>query len=227
MANRTIFQSLTVIVFLALAPLSHARWYNVNTGRFITMDTYKGDMESPASLHKYLYCADDPVNLSDPQGSSYGDKYNTVDGANGVIWDVAADLFNLQRETGFEWFSWIYDFPRGGFSYTKPYTTHSRDGVDPDQAPPFNLEGWIHYHPGYWNDFGANENFSSKHTAFTDKLGAAGYLVTPRYGIKQYFQGNVTIIKRPSIPPVGGKIVNSIGGAYLDTIQSGWNLDPF
>ena len=43
-------------------------YYNPETGRFISRDTYEGTSEEPSSLHLYLYCANDPVNYVDPSG---------------------------------------------------------------------------------------------------------------------------------------------------------------
>ena len=48
-----------------------ARCYQPNLGRFWTMDTFMGDNQDLASLHKYLYCADNPVNLVDPSGNEF------------------------------------------------------------------------------------------------------------------------------------------------------------
>ena len=45
-----------------------ARYYRPNIGRFWTMDTFEGMESDPLSLHKYLYAADNPVNLRDPSG---------------------------------------------------------------------------------------------------------------------------------------------------------------
>jgi len=45
-----------------------ARYYNPLTGRFMSKDPSAGDITIPATLHKYLYAAGDPVNLSDPTG---------------------------------------------------------------------------------------------------------------------------------------------------------------
>ena len=45
-----------------------ARWYRPNTGRFLTTDPYAGSANSPASLHRYLYGADDPVDNTDHSG---------------------------------------------------------------------------------------------------------------------------------------------------------------
>ena len=45
-----------------------ARYYDAKLGRFWTMDTDEGDQTDPLSLHKYLYVADNPVNMVDPSG---------------------------------------------------------------------------------------------------------------------------------------------------------------
>jgi RHS repeat-associated protein len=42
-------------------------------GRFTSMDTYAGNNQDPLSLHKYLYGADNPVNMVDPTGHDFGD----------------------------------------------------------------------------------------------------------------------------------------------------------
>ena len=45
-----------------------ARYYNPNTGRFLSRDPEDGIATDPASLHKYLYAIGDPVNRIDPRG---------------------------------------------------------------------------------------------------------------------------------------------------------------
>jgi hypothetical protein len=45
-----------------------ARYYQPDTGRFWTMDTFEGNNEDPLSLHKYLYVKNHPVNETDPSG---------------------------------------------------------------------------------------------------------------------------------------------------------------
>lgn len=47
---------------------NRARYLNVSTGRFSTMDTYEGNDENALSLHKYLYAGADPADLTDPSG---------------------------------------------------------------------------------------------------------------------------------------------------------------
>jgi RHS repeat-associated protein len=50
---------------------NRARYLNVSTGRFWTRDAFDGDPQSPASLHKYVYVADDPANKTDPSGYDF------------------------------------------------------------------------------------------------------------------------------------------------------------
>jgi len=42
-----------------------ARYYNPEIGRFTTVDPWKGSIYDPVSLHKYIYCNNDPVNFVD------------------------------------------------------------------------------------------------------------------------------------------------------------------
>jgi RHS repeat-associated protein len=48
---------------------NRARYLNVSTGRFWSMDSYEADPGAPLSLHKYLYIAADPINGIDPSGN--------------------------------------------------------------------------------------------------------------------------------------------------------------
>jgi RHS repeat-associated protein len=45
-----------------------ARYYNPLSGRFLSRDPEDGFFDEPATLHKYLYAAGDPVNGLDPTG---------------------------------------------------------------------------------------------------------------------------------------------------------------
>ena len=54
-----------------------ARYYNMLTGRFETMDPVLGDVFNPGTLHKYVYTQSNPVNAVDPQGTdTFGDYAN-------------------------------------------------------------------------------------------------------------------------------------------------------
>src|SRR3989337_759006 len=45
-----------------------ARYYDPETGRFITKDPDGGDLDNPISQNPYIYANDNPVNLVDPDG---------------------------------------------------------------------------------------------------------------------------------------------------------------
>ena len=55
-----------------------ARYYNPNTGRFMSLDPEDGYAEEPASLHKYLYADGDPVNGRDPSGREDAETYPVI-----------------------------------------------------------------------------------------------------------------------------------------------------
>jgi RHS repeat-associated protein len=44
------------------------RMYDPVLGRFTSRDPVDGKFEEPMTLHKYLYCTNDPINFVDPQG---------------------------------------------------------------------------------------------------------------------------------------------------------------
>jgi RHS repeat-associated protein len=45
-----------------------ARYYNPDTGGFLSMDSFDGVPQDPVTLHKYLYANGNPVNMVDPSG---------------------------------------------------------------------------------------------------------------------------------------------------------------
>ena len=46
-----------------------ARYYDQNSGRFISQDPFAGNGNDPSTLHRYLYASADPVDNSDPSGN--------------------------------------------------------------------------------------------------------------------------------------------------------------
>ena len=64
-----------------------ARYMNVQTGRFHSMDTYEGGNGEPMSLHKYLYAHNNPISHIDPSGHFSLSEVSAVMGS----------MFNLTR----------------------------------------------------------------------------------------------------------------------------------
>ena len=46
----------------------NARYYDPKNGRFLTEDTYRGELNEPDTLHLYVYCKNNPINYVDPSG---------------------------------------------------------------------------------------------------------------------------------------------------------------
>lgn len=46
----------------------NARYYDPENGRFLTEDTYRGELNEPDTLHLYAYCKNNPINYVDPSG---------------------------------------------------------------------------------------------------------------------------------------------------------------
>ena len=49
-----------------------ARWMDPGTGTFISRDPFGGRPCDPRTLHRYVFVANDPINLSDPSGEDFG-----------------------------------------------------------------------------------------------------------------------------------------------------------
>ncbi|WP_270170225.1 RHS repeat-associated core domain-containing protein [Paenibacillus sp. SYP-B4298] len=45
-----------------------ARWYDPSVGRFISKDTYEGDIKNPLTLNLYAYVHNNPLRYADPSG---------------------------------------------------------------------------------------------------------------------------------------------------------------
>jgi RHS repeat-associated protein len=78
-----------------------ARYYQPDTGRFTALDPYQGDPYTPASLHKYQYAANDPVNKFDPSGLESIGSLSVAIAITGILSSItisalwAFNLFNL------------------------------------------------------------------------------------------------------------------------------------
>ncbi len=64
---------------------NRARYLNVSTGRFWSMDSFEGDDDEPASLHKYTYTENDPINAHDATGYQTEVEEATEEAVDAVI----------------------------------------------------------------------------------------------------------------------------------------------
>ncbi len=55
-----------------------ARYYNPCLGRFISRDTFEGHYKDPLSLNKYIYCANNSIKFTDPNGHDYYYYYDST-----------------------------------------------------------------------------------------------------------------------------------------------------
>jgi len=92
----------------------NARYYNPEDARFITQDTYRGEVNNPSSLHLYAYCANDPINYIDPSGHS---KWRY--GGYGI--QVAISIPFIDLALDIVWFSRNVK----GFNTSSPYKAHA------------------------------------------------------------------------------------------------------
>ena len=69
-----------------------ARYLNAFAGRFWTIDSYRGSLRQPPSLHRYLYVGGDPVNYRDPTG-----KEGLIDSLQTIA--IQAQLYILSVPT--------------------------------------------------------------------------------------------------------------------------------
>jgi RHS repeat-associated protein len=70
-----------------------ARYYDPETGRFITRDQRIGRISQPQTLNQYTYCINNPTRYIDPDGHSYFDpdwaKEWQPDDESGYSWNAA------------------------------------------------------------------------------------------------------------------------------------------
>ena len=75
-----------------------ARYYDSTIGRFITKDTYEGNIYDPLTRNQYLYTNNDPVNYTDPTGHFWKELWEygkaTVKTVGNIVQSVANIIVN-------------------------------------------------------------------------------------------------------------------------------------
>ncbi len=56
-----------------------SRYYDLETGRFLTQDSWAGNQRRPQTLNKYVYCLNNPLRYQDPSGN---------------VWELVISYFN-------------------------------------------------------------------------------------------------------------------------------------
>lgn len=75
-----------------------ARYYDPETGRFISRDSFEGFQDDPQSLHKYTYAHNDPVNLTDPSGNVALSEYAALLGRVASVVGIALSVRDFVLE---------------------------------------------------------------------------------------------------------------------------------
>jgi RHS repeat-associated protein len=78
-----------------------ARWYDPRMGRFISEDTYEGQISNPLSLNLYTYAHNNPLLYIDPTGNAV----ETVVDLLSLGWSIY-DLWRNPTLTNFGFFLW-------------------------------------------------------------------------------------------------------------------------
>jgi hypothetical protein len=64
--GKTLLLAITIVVFLS--DVNVLAMYDPGIGRFTSRDPVRGKFEEPLTLHRYLYCQNEPVANTDPSG---------------------------------------------------------------------------------------------------------------------------------------------------------------
>ena len=98
-----------------------ARYYDPQTGRFISLDAERGSIQNPMDMNRYVYCRNNPIKYVDPTGCSVGSSISDAIKAMGgalnqaqkdaqrAFWKMGADLY-LRKQKGFLTSAWMLEY---------------------------------------------------------------------------------------------------------------------
>jgi RHS repeat-associated protein len=99
-----------------------SRWMDAGSGRFVGMDGFEGRMRQPSSLHKYLYCASEPVNSLDPSGR---DGWDSLTNSLARKWSSGGGIGQVAYYGSFVSLSSLITSP-AGMQFTEMWEGHKR-----------------------------------------------------------------------------------------------------
>lgn len=74
-----------------------ARYYDPAIGRFISKDSYEGDINNPLSMNYYAYVKNNPLVLVDPNGCFwewFGNAWNAISGFANNAWNTVSNAWD-------------------------------------------------------------------------------------------------------------------------------------
>jgi len=120
-----------------------ARYLNTGTGRFWTRDSWEGNQSDPLSLHKYMYCHADPVNLIDPSGFLVSAPEATLATATATKISGTAIFVVLAVYAGYV----VYETAESAYAQNEYKKTAKQLGVDVEPALSLNALRWGGHDP--------------------------------------------------------------------------------
>jgi RHS repeat-associated protein len=68
------------------------RFYNTDSGRFTRRDNYEGEINSPLTLHKYIYTHNSPINGTDPTGLFFLGEIQAAESIRNILAGMQIDV---------------------------------------------------------------------------------------------------------------------------------------
>jgi RHS repeat-associated protein len=115
---------------------SGARWYDPASGRFMTEDTYMGDLAVPLSLNRYIYALDNPMRYVDPTGHE-----STTPTTSTIYYTVTTS----QTTTWTEWGLTNYYTLITTTTYATTTTCYGQEGCSSSTVVIAVSYAWIYY----------------------------------------------------------------------------------
>jgi len=173
-----------------------ARWYDPSIGRFITEDTYEGELTSPLTLNLYTYVLNNPKRYVDSNGKAPRDLFLTEDE---IAIDFGLYINSKSIEENVEYGSHVIEvivYGKTYYTYNEPFTDGKKSTVNISKAGRKPDEGWnavvsiLHTHSAYDNhlsDVFSNKDYEVANSwSETYKKNIEIYVVTPQGKLKKY-----------------------------------------